>query len=209
MDRKMNIKVYLEKYPSLKKRIHHLIMHPVQTRPRLWIRLLQPLYLRKSKGAVIHRNVRKDLPPFHRFRLGKYSVVENYSCLNNAAGDILIGDRCRIGLGNTVIGPVWIDNGVNIAQHVVLVGMRHNYQDITRGIIEQGITIAPVHIGEHTIIGANAVILPGVTIGRHCFIGAGSIVTGNIPDYSVTAGNPARIIKSYNRKLQTWEKTSK
>lgn len=137
---------------------------------------------------------------------GKYSVVEDFSCLNNAVGDIVIGDYCRIGLGNTVIGPIRIDNGVNISQNVVLIGLDHNYQDITQSIIEQGITTSPIHIGEHTIIGANVIVLPGITIGKHCFIGAGCVVTQNIPDYCVTVGNPARIIKRYNPQSQTWEK---
>lgn len=75
---------------------------------------------KKGRGSVIYSSVRKDLPPFHLFQMGKYSVVEDFSCLNNAVGDIVIGDYCRIGLGNTVIGPIRIDNGVNISQNVVL-----------------------------------------------------------------------------------------
>ena len=129
-------------------------MHPVKTRPYWWIRVWQPFYIKKGRGSVIYSSVRKDLPPFHLFQMGKYSVVEDFSCLNNAVGDIVIGDYCRIGLGNTVIGPIRIDNGVNISQNVVLIGLDHNYQDITQGIIEQGITTSPIHIGEHTIIGA-------------------------------------------------------
>ena len=85
----MNLKNYLHKNPKLKKRIHRFIMHPVKTRPYWWIRILQPIYIKKGKGAVIYRSVRKDLPPFHQFRLGKYSVIEDYSCLNNAVGDII------------------------------------------------------------------------------------------------------------------------
>lgn len=181
-------------------------MHPVKTRPYWWIRVWQPFYIKKGRGSVIYSSVRKDLPPFHLFQMGKYSVVEDFSCLNNAVGDIVIGDYCRIGLGNTVIGPIRIDNGVNISQNVVLIGLDHNYQDITQGIIEQGITTSPIHIGEHTIIGANVIVLPGITIGKHCFIGAGCVVTQNIPDYCVTVGNPARIIKRYNPQSQTWEK---
>jgi acetyltransferase-like isoleucine patch superfamily enzyme len=124
------------------------------------------------------------------------------------SGRFLLLEQCRrrIGLGNTVIGPIRIDNGVNISQNVVLIGLDHNYQDITQGIIEQGITTSPIHIGEHTIIGANVIVLPGITIGKHCFIGAGCVVTQNIPDYCVTVGNPARIIKRYNPQSQTWEK---
>ena len=205
MDRIMNIKEYLQQHPQWKKRIHGFIMHPVKTRPYWWIRVWQPFYIKKGRGSVIYSSVRKDLPPFHLFQMGKYSVVEDFSCLNNAVGDIVIGDYCRIGPGDTVIGPIRIDNGVNISQNVVLIGLDHNYQDITQGIIEQGITTSPIHIGEHTIIGANVIVLPGITIGKHCFIGAGCVVTQNIPDFCVTVGNPARIIKRYNPQSQTWE----
>ena len=50
-------------------------------------------------------------------------------------------------------------------------------------IIEQGITTSPIHIGEHTIIGANVIVLPGITIGQTCLYGAGCVVTRNIPDF--------------------------
>ena len=143
----------------------------------------------------------KTFPPSTQFRLGKYSVIEDYSCLNNAVGDIIIGDYCRIGLSNTVIGPIRIDNGVNISQNVVLIGLNHNYHDITKNIIEQGITTSPIHIGEHTYRG-HVIVLPGVNIGKHCFIGAGCVVTKDIPDYCVTVGNPARIIKQFNPQTQ-------
>lgn len=116
----MNIKEYLQQHPQWKKRIHGFIMHPVKTRPYWWIRVWQPFYIKKGQGSVIYPSVRKDLPPFHLFQMGKYSVVEDFSCLNNAVGDIVIGDYCRIGLSNTVIGPIRIDNGVNISQNVAL-----------------------------------------------------------------------------------------
>ena len=202
---KNKIKDKIKHNPFLKKLILDFIMHPVKTRPQWWIRLFQPFYLECGKGSVIYRSVRKDLPPFNKFQLGKYSVIEDYSCLNNAVGDIIIGDNCRIGLSNTVIGPITIGNRVNISQNVVLIGLNHTYQDVTKGIIEQGVTTSPIIIGDDTIIGANSIILPGITVGKHCFIGAGCVVTKNIPDYSVTIGNPAKIIKQYNFETKQWE----
>lgn len=203
---KNKLKTRIKQNPFLKKLILNFIMHPIKTRPQWWIRIFQPFYLKHGKGSVIYRSVRKDLPPFNKFQLGKYSVIEDYSCLNNAVGDIIIGDYCRIGLSNTVIGPIKIGNRVNISQNVVLIGLDHNYQDITKGIIEQGVTTSPIFIGNDTIIGANSIILPGITIGQHCFIGAGCVVTKDIPDYSVAVGNPAKIIKQYNFETNQWEK---
>lgn len=53
----------------------------------------------------------------------------------------------------------------------------------------------PVIIKDFVWCGANVIILPGVTIGEGCVIGAGSVVTHDIPDYAVAAGNPAKVIK--------------
>lgn len=203
---KNKLKIRIKQNPILKRLVLNFIMHPVKTRPQWWIRLFQPFYLKRGKGSVIYRSVRKDLPPFNKFQLGKYSIIEDYSCLNNAVGNIIIGDYCRIGLSNTVIGPITIGNRVNISQNVVLIGLDHGYQDITKGIIEQGVTTSPIVIGDDTIIGANTVILPGVTIGKHCFIGAGCVVTKNIPDYCVAVGNPAKIIKQYSTETNQWER---
>lgn len=198
------LKTNIKQNPKLKRLLLHLIIHPVKTRPRWWIRLFQFVYLKRGKGSVIYRSVRKDLPPFNLFQLGQYSVIEDYSCLNNSVGDIIIGDYCRIGLSNTVIGPITIGNRVNISQNVVLIGLDHNYQDVHKGIIEQGVTTSPINIGDDTIIGANTIVLSGITIGKHCFIGAGCLVNKDIPDYTVAVGNPVRIIKQYDFNQEKW-----
>lgn len=202
----MSLKEKIKQNPQLKKLVLNFIMHPVKTRPQWWIRMFQFLYIKKGKGAVIYRSVRKDLPPFNKFVMGKYSIIEDYSCLNNAVGDIIIGDYCRIGLSNTVIGPIKIGDGVNLSQNVVLIGLDHTYENIDRGVIEQGVTTAPIEIGEHTIIGANSVILPGVKVGKHCFVGACCLVAKDVPDYSVVVGNPARIIKQYDFEAKEWKR---
>ncbi len=183
-----------------------MLMHPVRTRPRFWLRLFQPFYLKKGKKAVIYRSVRKDLVPFRRFSLGNYSVVEDFTVLNNAVGDIFIGDYTRVGMGNTVIGPVKIGNQVNLAQHVILSGLNHNYQEVGRSFSEQGVTVCPIVIEDDVWIGANSVILSGVTIGMHTVIGAGSVVTKSVPAYSECIGNPARVVKQYDFEKKEWVK---
>lgn len=204
--KKSTIKKRLKQNATLKRIIHRFIMHPIQTRPNWWIRLFYFVYLKRGKGSVIYRSVRKDLPPFNRFSLGHYSVVEDFSCLNNAVGDLIIGDFTRIGLGNTIIGPVTIGNHVNLAQNVTVTGLNHNYEDGEKRIDQQGITIKPVIIEDDVWVGANAVILPGVTLGCHCVVAAGSIVSRSIPPYSVCAGCPAKVIKVYDAEADIWRK---
>lgn len=197
----------IKQNPRLKEFVLNLMIHPVKTRPRLWLRLFQFIYLKRGKGSVIYRSVRKDLVPFNRFSLGKYAVVESFSTLNNAVGDIIIGEHTRIGLGNILIGPVQIGDYVNLAQNIVISGLNHNYEDIHKNIAEQGVTTSPVLIDQDVWIGANCSIRAGIHIGKHAVIGAGSVVTKDIPDYSVAVGNPARVIKRYDFEKGVWTKT--
>jgi acetyltransferase-like isoleucine patch superfamily enzyme len=56
----------------------------------------------------------------------------------------------------------------------------------------------PVVIGDGSWIGAGSVILPGARIGKHVAIGANSVVNGEIPDFSVAVGSPAKVVKQYS-----------
>jgi acetyltransferase-like isoleucine patch superfamily enzyme len=136
-----------------------------------------------------------DTPPYRRFSLGQKSVIESYSCINNAVGDVVIGDHTRIGLHNTIIGPVTIGSHVNLAQGITVTALNHNFEAPERRIDEQGVSTQQVTIGDDIWIGANAVVLPGVTVGNHCVIAAGAVVTKDVPPHSLVAGVPAKIIK--------------
>jgi acetyltransferase-like isoleucine patch superfamily enzyme len=185
--------------PLLKKWVDWLIMNPTETRPRWFIRLMAPFYQHRGRGAVIHRSVRMDTPPYRRFSLGRKSVIESFSCINNAVGDVIIGDHTRVGLHNTIIGPVTIGSHVNLAQGITVTALNHNFSDSTLRIDEQGVSTTPVVIGDDVWIGANAVILPGVTIGRHVVVAAGAVVTKDVPDYCVVAGVPAKVVKELEK----------
>jgi acetyltransferase-like isoleucine patch superfamily enzyme len=110
-------------------------------------------------------------------------------------GDVTIGDYTRIGIHCTVIGPVCIGHHVNLAQGITVTALNHNFADTNRRIDEQGISTRPVVIGDDVWIGANAVILPGVTIGRHVVVAAGAVVTKDVPENTIVAGVPAKVIK--------------
>lgn len=66
----------------------------------------------------------------------------------------------------------------------------------------------PIFIGDNVYVGVNSMILPGVRIGNNCIIGAGSIVSRDIPDNSVAAGVPARVIKSIDDYFEKIQKES-
>lgn len=181
--------------PKLKELIDWVIMNQVETRPRWFIRLLAPLYQHRGKNSVIHRSARMDTPPYRKFSLGDYSVVESFACINNAVGDVIIGNHTRVGLHNTIIGPVKIGNNVNLAQGITVTALNHNFSDSNKRIDEQGVSTKPVTIEDDVWIGANAVVLPGVKIGNHCVVAAGAVVTKDVPPHSLVAGVPAKVIK--------------
>ena len=189
------VRANLKDSPKLKKLIDWVIMNQVQTRPRWFVRLLAPLYQHRGKHSVIHRLARMDTPPYRKFSLGNYSVVESFACINNAVGDVLIGDYTRIGLHNTIIGPVKIGHHVNLAQGITVTALNHNFDDTNKRIDEQDVSTNAVTIEDDVWIGANAVILPGVTIGRHVVVAAGAVVTKDVPGNCVVGGVPAKVIK--------------
>ena len=192
---KEHIREQFKNNPKLKKFIDWVIMNQVKTRPRWYVRLLAPLYQHRGKHAVIYRSARMDTPPYRKFWLGDYSVIESFCCINNAVGDIIIGDHTRVGLHNTIIGPVTIGSHVNLAQGITVTALNHNFEDSSKRIDEQGVTTKPVIIGNDIWIGANAVLLPGVSIGDHAVVAAGAVVTKDVPPHSLVAGVPAKTIK--------------
>jgi acetyltransferase-like isoleucine patch superfamily enzyme len=102
---------------------------------------------------------------------------------------VYVGPRCQLGL-------VHLERDVLLAAgvHVPSGGATHGIDDPDRPIREQPGRRTMVRIGEGSWVGSAAVVMADV--GRHCVIGAGSVVTQPIPDHSVAAGSPARVLRS-------------
>lgn len=83
---------------------------------------------------------------------------------------------------------VRIAGGTSFYTHGGLWSIRHYYKDYT---IEH---FGKIKIGNYTSIGANCMIMPGITIGNNCIVGGGSVVTKSVPDGCMVAGNPAKFI---------------
>ncbi len=199
---KEGIRNRMKDSPRLKRVLDWLVMNQRDARPRWYVRLLAPLYQQRGRGSKVYASVRMDTPPYRRFVLGRGSVVESYSCINNAVGDVVIGDHTRVGLHNTIIGPVTIGSHVNLAQGITVTALNHNFADAALRIDQQGVATRPVVIADDVWVGANAVILPGVTIGRHSVVAAGAVVCRDVPPYTLVGGVPARELKQLKPTLR-------
>ncbi|EPI2804284.1 sugar O-acetyltransferase [Vibrio vulnificus] len=88
---------------------------------------------------------------------------------------------------------IYIGNSVMIAPNVTIAAAGHPIDpELRRKVAQFNI---PVHIKDNVWIGANSVVLPGVTIGENSVIGAGSVVTKDIPANVVAVGNPCRVLR--------------
>jgi len=122
-------------------------------------------------------------------------MVPGQQCVTDPV--VRIGDRCLLGRGSGIVGHLSIDIGDDVwtGHHVYITDQNHGYGDLDVPISQQMMPERPVRIGAGSWLGHGTVVLPGATIGRHVVIGANSVVRGEIPDHTVAAGNPAKVIK--------------
>ena len=138
--------------------------------------MLKEMFAEIGEGCYIE-------PPFYanfggaHIHFGK-NIYCNFEVTMVDDTHIYVGD-------NTMFGPKVT---VAVAGHPILPELREQAYQYNM----------PVHIGKNCWIGANAVILPGITIGDNVVVGAGSVVTKDLPDNVVALGNPCRILREIN-----------
>ncbi|HEY1133693.1 MAG TPA: acyltransferase [Nocardioides sp.] len=112
---------------------------------------------------------------------------------------LVIGDRCVLGARTTITAheSVTVEDDVWCGQGVFVSDASHSYQDPGTPVGRQLGRHQPVRIGAGSWIGHHAIVLPGTTIGRQVVVAAGSVVRGDVPDHSVVAGVPARVVRTY------------
>lgn len=108
--------------------------------------------------------------------------------------NVAIAQNVHITCGN----KIEISSGVCIAPNVCVTDIKHNYTDIGKNILEQDDSYSETLIGKNCFLGYGAVIDHGVILGEGCIVSANSYVSkGDYPAYSIIAGNPAKVVKSY------------
>lgn len=167
------------------------------------------------RGCSIGRNISVGRHSF--FRGNKKSTI---------GSNIRFGNNCFIEVGGTIedanlilgdhfsaTGGLFIscNHSVIIGKNVLL-GNNIRIYDSNHGMDPESeipyerqlLECKPVNINDNTWIGDNCIILAGSTVGKHAIIGAGSVVAGVIPDYTVAAGNPAKVIKKWDKDKKIW-----
>lgn len=107
-----------------------------------------------------------------------------------------IGDRVGIRphCAFTAAESIVIEDDVSIGSHSMVVDFEHRFDGPYDSVARNPLETTPTRIGRGSTLAERVAVLRGSTIGKHCFIGTNSVVHGDIPDYSIAVGAPARVI---------------
>ncbi|MBI3343127.1 N-acetyltransferase [Candidatus Gottesmanbacteria bacterium] len=123
-------------------------------------------------------------------RIGQDSMIGTFVEIQEGAR---IGNRVKVETHTFICEGVTIHDDVFIGHHVVFINDNyprvHKKKDFLKTLVKQGASI-----------GSNATILGGITIGRRAIVGAGAVVTKDVPDFAVVAGNPAKVLR-YEKEI--------
>lgn len=171
---------------------------------------LNAAQLRDMGFASLGRNVkisdRASIYNADQIEIGDLSRIDDFCVLS---GRIIIGRNVYMGVHSVVSGGrpgAVLEDFTCLAYGAKVIAQSDDYSGATmtnptvpfeyKHEIE-----APVTLGRHTILGAGAIVLPGVAIGEGCSVGAGSVVLASVPSWSIMAGVPAKFIKSREQGL--------
>ncbi len=158
----------------------------------------------RAPGLHLGRHVTIVRPD--RLILGENVIIHDHCVLYCAGqapeyrqgGRIIIGNHVELAWGCILHGggaQIILRDFAIIGAGAVLVSEMYSYRDPSRPARFQTKLMGDIVVEENATIGANAVVLPGVTVGRSAIVGAGAVVTRDVPSFSVAVGVPARVIK--------------
>jgi len=158
---------------------------------------------REWGGGVICRGFQSN--GLSQIACGKDIYLNEYIWIsfNDQHGKLIIEDGVYIGRFCTmsISTEIKIKKNALISDRVFLGDCNHGFQNPTMPISKQPLNFAGrVEIGEGSWIGIGSAIMPGVKVGKNSVVGANSVVTRDVPDYCIAAGNPARVIKKIEYK---------
>ncbi|MGI9004572.1 MAG: acyltransferase [Pseudonocardia sp.] len=135
---------------------------------------------------------------YGRLEIGRWVHIGDGSSLRCHEGSLRVGDKVVLGKDNTVNCYLDVEIGAAtiVADWVYVTDFDHKTSDVHVPIKDQGIVKTPVRIGPDCWIGAKASVLRGTRIGRGSVLGAHAVVRGDVPEYSIAVGIPARVVRN-------------
>ncbi len=173
------------------------------------VRLSNPSHIHHSGRLVIEDGVELQGLSKHGIRfgsdvsIGAQTMIRPSSYYGGEIGEgLVIGDRSSVASGCFLgcSGLITIGNDVMFGPGVRVFSENHVFADSDRTIKSQGVERSTVVIGDDCWIGSGTTITANVRIGRGVVVGAGSVVTQDLPDFSIAAGAPAKVIRSRLRE---------
>ena len=149
-----------------------------------------------GRGCKIHADASVDASRSPGVKLGDKVTLNRYAYVQGGNGGVRLGDRVEINNFSIVNGTGGVDIGEDtlVGPGVRIISYQHQY---VRGatIRSQPVEARPIRIGRDVWLGANAIVLAGISIGDGAVVAAGAVVREDVPAYAVVAGVPATIRK--------------
>ncbi len=181
---------------------------------------LYPLVLgRVGRNVVFGVNVTIRHP--HKIAIGDNVVIDDQCCLDAKGsdnrgitigsgvfvgrntilscknGDIVLDDRANLGFNCEIFSAstVHVGSDVLMAAYTYLVGGDHLYDRVDIPVLQQGRTARGIEVGAGVWLGAHVVVTDGSRVGRDAIVGAGAVVVGDIPEFAIAVGTPAKVLR--------------
>ncbi len=156
----------------------------------------QYLPMQPIPGYKFYYTIRRWLVRRILQRCGQDVVVKSRCYFGNGSR-LVVGARSQLGLNSRLNGTISIGEDVLMGPDVIIMATTHNFSSVDIPINQQGSQVEhKVCIGNNVWLGTRSIVLPGVTIGDHSIVGAGAVVTKSFPPYSILAGVPAKLVRS-------------
>ena len=190
--------------PPVPAAIDGLVRHPMR-RVELRARLTRPYWERRfyayGERSIVHRP--GSVFGAHQIAIGNHSLILGGCYLSvetpawsRPAPVLSIGDRvgvrpyCMISASESI----QIEDDVIIGAFSSVIDSDHTFAEGRPNVMHNSVDAAPIRIGRGTWLAERVAVLKGSVIGRCCIVGANSVVRGDLPDYSIAVGSPARVV---------------
>jgi abequosyltransferase len=184
--------------------VRDLVRHPMR-RAELRARVMRPYWRQRfhafGEGTIVHRP--GSVFGAQQIAIGSYSVILAGTFLSvetpawsKPAPALMIGDRvgirpyCMISASEEIV----IEDDVILGAFTSVIDSDHTFSEGRPNVMHNSVATASIRIGRGAWLAERVAVLRGAHIGRCCIVGANSVVRGELPDYSIAVGAPARVV---------------